>query len=39
MLDANVTKRTTVIELKGIRMAAKIGVNKPCTAKVNPTIL
>jgi len=38
-LVAITEKTTTVTELRGIRIAAKIGNNKPDTPKNNPTIL
>jgi hypothetical protein len=38
-LVAITEKTTTVTELRGIRIAAKTGDNKPDTAKINPTIL
>jgi hypothetical protein len=34
-----VVNAITVIELKGINIAAKSGDNVPCTAKLNPMIL
>ena len=39
MFVAKVTNTTTVMELSGIKIAAKTGDNKPWTAKVNPTML
>ena len=36
---AKVTNVTMLIELTGINIAAINGDNKPCTAKLNPTIL
>ena len=38
-LVANTTKRTTVIELSGIKIAATNGDNRPFTANHNPTLL